>query len=37
MVRVALARTLSVLLRHGKPAYDFEHQVAALIAHVAGI
>src|ERR1700674_1160781 len=37
MVRIVLARTLSVLLRHGKPAYDFEHEVTVLIAHVAGI
>src|ERR1700730_3615529 len=35
--RVALARTLSVLLCHGKPAYDFEHEVTVLSAHVAGI
>src|SRR5438270_4738540 len=37
MVRVALARTSSVFLRHGKPAYDFEHEVTVFIAHVAGI
>src|SRR5438094_5115228 len=37
MVRIALARTSSVLLRQGKPAYDFEHEVTVFIAHVAGI
>ncbi len=37
MIRIALARTLSVLLRHRKPAYDFEYEVTVFVAQVAGI
>src|SRR6266700_6861552 len=37
LILIVGARSLGVRLSHGKPAHDFEHQIAAFMVRVSGV